>query len=301
MLKITPEMLEVSMKPGYLPPAKRAKTDKASVLELRTYTADQQIPVCMASYGSQHLFSHEAMRDKGCLMHFFQDDEQRLRLLHPCEIAMLHGIPGHIFTFHDFAVSWKHMGNQIAFWHAMLVVLRACKSMSFAEHIQVDEVVRTWESQRLTQSNSIFDQGEAGFHLRHVSCPFELLPRHHANIKTFLQERRNGFMPEGCWWDIEGLHPNSEAFPNTPFSSQEKEWSPATIPDTETTGDQSPTQDFCITIQAKIDTQLAPALLGCIRCESCRTDHALECRFQHRKWSFDHEACRNIHIGLRRS
>ena len=254
MLKITPEMLEVSMKPGYLPPAKRAKTDKASVLELRTYTADQQIPVCMASYGSQHLFSHEAMRDKGCLMHFFQDDEQRLRLLHPCEIAMLHGIPGHIFTFHDFAVSWKHMGNQIAFWHAMLVVLRACKSMSFAEHIQVDEVVRTWESQRFTQSNSIFDQGEAGFHLRHVSCPFELLPRHHANIKTFLQERRNGFMPEGCWWDIEGLHPNSEAFPNTPFSSQEKEWSPATIPDTETTGDQSPTQDFCITIQAKIDT-----------------------------------------------
>ena len=103
---------------------------------------------------------------------------------------MLHGVTDHVFAFHDFAVSCRHMGNQIAVWHAMLVLLRACKQMHFATHVQPEHVLQTWESQRLKNTNAIFDQGSAGFHLRHIQFPVEFLPSQHDNIRDFLQTYR---------------------------------------------------------------------------------------------------------------
>jgi site-specific DNA-cytosine methylase len=255
-LRPTPEMLKVAQNEAYLPPTKRCKVTPKEVIGMRTYTQDQQIPVIMASYGSQHLFSHEMMLEKGCLTHFFDDPNHGIRLFHPCELAMIHGATSHVFALHDFIMSWRHMGNQIAVWHAMLVLLRACKMTHFAKHVQPEEVYRTWDNQRLNKnSNTIFDQGSAGFHLRHMGFPFEFHAGHHDNIRDFLQKYGKGIMPENHWWDVHGLHDITHAFPLAPYAETGVVMSPATTqPDASATEafEASATQPFKITVQASV-------------------------------------------------
>ena len=81
----------------------------------------------MAAYGSQHLIHTDFLKEKGCLAHFIQDESIGPRLLHPYEIAMLHGVASRFFAVNRFPDAWKFLGNQITPIHAMMVLTGAMK------------------------------------------------------------------------------------------------------------------------------------------------------------------------------
>ena len=93
-LRLSKEMLQVVQSQEFLPPSKKQKTCQQTPLQIRTFHQDQKLPVIMAAYGSQHKLNPDMLRTKGCLAHFTQDDLIGPRLLHPAEIAMIHGVTG---------------------------------------------------------------------------------------------------------------------------------------------------------------------------------------------------------------
>ena len=72
-----------------LPKAKRQKTCPEQTFNSRCFGKDDCLPTFMAAYGSQHLIDEQLLRDKGLMMHFFQDCNGA-RLFHPIEIALAH-------------------------------------------------------------------------------------------------------------------------------------------------------------------------------------------------------------------
>ena len=253
-------MMKVVTDPAFLPPSKRAKCDVNTVLDLRTYDENQKIPVVMASYGSQHIFSHAALSTRGCLAHFFMDSKHGHRLFHPCELAMLHGAVGNVFALHDYPTAWRHQGNQIAVMHAMQVLARVCKFFDFAQHVEFSDILQTWEDQRLKATNSILTQGQGGYQLRHVGFPFELRERHHQKIFECVSEYGKGMLPPDQWWDVHGFHAFDTPFPkhpfmNTDFQSQMEvgtQITQPTVQDSQDTIMPSLTQHFCVTLKAVI-------------------------------------------------
>ena len=203
-LMITPEMKKVADQPQYLPNNKRLKTGEAP-FAARVYTADDRIPVIMASYGSQHLFPHDAMASKGCLAHFFADHDGA-RLLHPCEVAFLHGVTDQVFTFSKFADSWHILGNQIATAHALMVLTQAIGTYPhFASFCSMDQVFRCWQESRLTTSNTVRLSGTTGMLAKFVGSAFEISDAQHGSIAALLQ-LKDTMLPTQHWWDLDGLH-----------------------------------------------------------------------------------------------
>eukprot|EP00435_Cladocopium_sp_Y103_P041779 s764_g11.t1 len=170
---------------------------------------------------------------------------------------MLHGAVANVFTLHDYVVSWRHQGNQIAVMHAMMVLLKVCACVDFAKHVTFADVFDTWDHQRLKNSNAIFNQGLAGFQLHHVGFPFELQPLHHQNIHDCVTSFGKGLLPEDKWWDIHGLHDIGAPFPVSPFTNMHiaatlEDVTQNTEAQREPVSSSAPTitQPFCVTLPA---------------------------------------------------
>jgi len=234
----------------FLPAAKRRKVCDKTPLQLRTYTQDEKLPVFMAAYGSQHQIHMDTLRKKGCLAHFIQDDSVGPRLMHPCEIAMLDGVTSRYLAIKNFRMSWKFLGNQITPLHAMMVLTGAFKIMPDVNRdFNMQDVFRTWESQRLRTSNVMLTHGQAGSLIRHMVYDDDITDIQHANIDTIIRQYGNSMLPDQMYWDLDGFHnmqDDEEAMQNPT-----KSVSLVTMLDPESPDlNMSPTQSFAVTLRA---------------------------------------------------
>ena len=63
---------------------------------------------------------------QGLMCHFFQD-ENRVRMWHPFEVLLHHGMCDTQFVHHDWKLAWQHAGNQIGVPHALLLLVNAMR------------------------------------------------------------------------------------------------------------------------------------------------------------------------------
>ena len=94
------------------------------VLQQRCFQVGQIFPTFMAMYGSQHTLPEEHLKKFGYLGHFlFQPNEEVRRFLHPCEIALLHGLSHSLYVPHDLQDAWRAVGNMISEQQALLLLV----------------------------------------------------------------------------------------------------------------------------------------------------------------------------------
>eukprot|EP00438_Fugacium_kawagutii_P034913 Skav206374 [mRNA] locus=scaffold834:207054:211719:+ [translate_table: standard] len=199
---LSPEVMALLSNPDFLPPSKRHKANK-DPLTTRVYKPSQQLPVFMASYGSQHEFDGKRMQEFGCYAHVL-DQEGQTRFWTPFEVCVLHFAIHAVFIPKSAKVAYRHLGNQIAIPHAMIAICHALKSLGWMD-IDVEAVHNTLKACRLTVDNVTMNQGSMGTMYVHDDVNFHLSDDHHANIEAFLQ-LNGALIPHGQWWDIEGLH-----------------------------------------------------------------------------------------------
>ena len=253
-LKISEDMRKIVQSHDFLPAAKKRKTNQTP-LELRTIARSEKLPVIMAAYGSQHRFSLNTLRERGCLAHFIQDDLHGPRLLHPGEIAMLHGLMDRYFATADFTLAWKFLGNMIAPIHSLMTLQIALQVIPrFATIAKTINVFQTWSDHRLKTCQAILTKGIGGSFLRRLIWEEDLSPQQHAAIADFFQHHSKGFLPEGKCWNIHGFHDVKRK----PHASQDPM---AFIPFTDLPGspvtplqptEASETQAFCMTLHATV-------------------------------------------------
>ena len=249
-LRISSDMQRIVQEPGFLPPAKRRKIAQMTPMQLRTYSEHDKLPVIMASYGFQHCLPPDQLKEKGCFQFFFQDTEHGTgpRLLHPCEIAMIHGVTGRFFTFADFGKTWRFLGNQIAPFHALIALVAACQLMPKFGSVKLSDVYTTWDHDRLQLTNAVLSQGKAGTVLRHVTLGDDLTSQQHDNIQSFLMQFGKGIMPQHAWWDLDAYHDGTVQEPcKYPAPEVEKHASPMTQ---EEKIEVTMTQQFTVTVRA---------------------------------------------------
>ena len=100
-----------------------------SVLNLRTYQGQGEIPCFLARYGTQHELSPDLLRTKGYHAHFVKDTAlpEARRYWHPAEIAIAHGITQPIFLDNKHTQAWTSLGNMISVQHALVVLTNAIR------------------------------------------------------------------------------------------------------------------------------------------------------------------------------
>eukprot|EP00435_Cladocopium_sp_Y103_P042424 s126_g11.t1 len=253
-LKISADMRKVVQDHAYLPAPKKRKTDKTP-LELRTIQPHEKIPVIMASYGSQHRFSHDTLKERGCLAHFIHDDHHGPRLLHPAEIALLHGLMDRYFVNKGFTLAWKFLGNMIAPVHALMAFQVALQTIpSYAERALAMNVFQTWNDHRLKRDQTILTSGLAGSFLRRLIWEEDISMSQHANILDFFEHHSKSFLPDGKCWNVHGFFSVSSQMhkikdPIDPPEFELPLGSPVTPANF---SEVSETLQFCITLRAMI-------------------------------------------------
>ena len=255
-LYISDDMMQVVNNKEFLPAAKRRRITTKTPLQMRTCTQDETLPVIMAAYGNQHKLNPNMLKDKGCLAHFLHDDRVGPRLLHPCEIAMLHGVNGRFFAMKDFSTAWKILGNQITPVHAMFALTGACKLLECTvDDITILQVIDTWHSHRLKTTNSILNRGKAGYVIRHMIYDEDITDIQHENLHQFVQNHSKGLLPEGKFWDLDGFHDMHLPEDEVPANMTKEDLSQVTAIDPATpSGDLTPTQPFAVTLKAIIQS-----------------------------------------------
>jgi hypothetical protein len=178
-------MRKIVQSHDFLPAAKKRKTNQTP-LELRTIARSEKLPVIMAAYGSQHRFSLNTLRERGCLAHFIQDDLHGPRLLHPGEIAMLHGLMDRYFATADFTLAWKFLGNMIAPIHSLMTLQIALQVIPrFATIAKTINVFQTWSDHRLKTCQAILTKGIGGSFLRRLIWEEDLPLNNMLPLPTF--------------------------------------------------------------------------------------------------------------------
>ena len=206
-LLISPQMRAVVHDVRYLPAAKRVKLGTQNAMTQRTHDGSQKFPVFMATYGVQHTLPEHLLQEKGCMAHFYADPQHGARLLHPHEMALLHGVSESFFAFNDFRSSWKHLGNQIAVQHALIPLTMACMTFDIpGDKVTVSEALQTWEEHRLKASQVVVGSGKAGTLMRHVEACCDLTNVQHEHIHDLVVNWSKGVMPSHVWWDVNGFH-----------------------------------------------------------------------------------------------
>lgn len=249
-LQVTQLMKSLGMDTTLVPPAKRIKLSTlpgAQVFAERCLNFDQVIPTIMAMYGSQHQLDRSTLEKKGYLAHFIVDQKGRTRLLHPLEIAMIHLTFGAIYVDHDFKRTWKHMGNQIAWPHALLMISNALLHLG---KLTGDECIRQVFHQALTHAFTMkhgkAEQGTCGtifFDDRCIRPEFDLWKNWHSyeQFRNILPEVR---LPRHHAWTIEhGIISIDELLHHLGFPSI-RMMSPITVDDEPDEIQPSPTQSF---------------------------------------------------------
>eukprot|EP00438_Fugacium_kawagutii_P029678 Skav211482 [mRNA] locus=scaffold2188:92791:97353:+ [translate_table: standard] len=211
-LYITPDVRAILSNPSYAPKAKKQRTSD-EVLRARCYTVDDVLPVFMASYASQHLFSEDRMTNQGCFAHILQHDGIA-RFWSPLEVCLVHFALQAVFIPKSKPIAYRHLGNQIAIPHAMWTLCHALKTLGFLE-VDTQAVFDSMFRNRLTVSNISIHRGDMGDLIMHDDLHFPFDDSHHANIAELLKSCARGTLPDNTWWDIHGLH---DLVPNIPDS-----------------------------------------------------------------------------------
>ena len=127
-LQLNEAIIRLASKPDLLPAAKRRCVLPENTLQSRCYHANQVLPTFMAAYGHQHEFSEAWLAGKGLMCHFLQHDG-KMRMWHPIEVLLHHGVCTTQFVHHDWKLAWQHSGNQIAVPHALLLLTNMMRLM----------------------------------------------------------------------------------------------------------------------------------------------------------------------------
>ena len=131
-LIITPLMKSCAMDSTFLPHNMRSQFAFATgeqILQARCHRIHEILPTVMALYGQQHTLTRATLENKGFFGFFLIDYEQRTRLMHPLEIALTHLVHGRIFVASDFNRTWHHLGNQITWPHALVMMVNALNQL----------------------------------------------------------------------------------------------------------------------------------------------------------------------------
>ncbi len=107
----------------FLPPNKRCRTN--APMANRVQSKEDQTQTFMASYTSQHCFSDEHLRQKGCLTQLVQSSFDVGRYWHPGEVFMLHLGLSQFYIAGNWKRAYKFLGNQISVVHAIFGVVNA--------------------------------------------------------------------------------------------------------------------------------------------------------------------------------
>eukprot|EP00435_Cladocopium_sp_Y103_P058790 s52_g20.t1 len=189
------------------------------------------------------------------LAHFIHDDHHGPRLLHPAEIALLHGLLDRYFATADFSLAWKFLGNMIAPIHALMTIQAALQTLpNYAERALNMNVFQTWNDHRMKRGQAILTAGPAGALLRRMVWEEDMTMSQHAIVADFFDNHSKGFLPAGKCWNVHGFHdvfqsktwipdpidpPSEDLFLGSPVTSVQPSEPSATMP-------------FCITLRAVI-------------------------------------------------
>ena len=156
----------------------------------------------MSMYGKQHELSDEYLVARGLLTHFLQVEGNHIRLWHPVELLVMHGVFGTQFLPCEWDVCYRHLGNQIMTVHALLVLANACNMLPSCPDLDVPGVFRQFADQHLR-----FDG-----HLQVLELDFGLMIGSSLSFTdsqlSHIREswiHRQELLPFGKAWTLDGL------------------------------------------------------------------------------------------------
>ena len=202
---------DFSTRHDLLPPAKRSKVSQADVLSSRCATSKQQVQTFMASYGSQHEFSLDFLKQKGLLTHFLHTDMGVTRFWHPIEILFLHCAVGFNFISADWKKSWKFLGNQICVPHALLLLANTFRMMpERCIQCSVESAFQQMLKSRIAAGSCYISAIDAGHFVS--DQPVSLTDSELQAVRSLVQD--NFSLPSGvCWYLSKGGFCDSEDLP----------------------------------------------------------------------------------------
>ncbi len=237
-----------------LPPQDKPSLKEATgqqIFRSRCFTKQQQHPTFMAQYGSQHEMSRNQMELKGYYAHFYQQDDGTCRLLHPCEIAMIHLHWDRVLISHDIKEGWKHIGNMITIPHALLMISNALLLCHDFDLPKVEDIFRCLFDARMTHHNIRQFSGQKATvfvdraHTAPSICWSNLLD----NYDHLTEVCQNQSLQQQIWHNQFGILDVNE------FLRKVIQTNPSQITDVEERSvDISPTQNFVPLVKAKIKT-----------------------------------------------
>ena len=124
-LKLSSSMIAQLSRHDLLPPAKKQMNSKNNVLESRCFSGNTKFPTFMAIYGSQHEIGEQLLHSKDLMAHYFRDEQGQVRLWHPLDVLLHHGVYGDQFLPQEFDICCRHLGKQIVTIHALFMISNA--------------------------------------------------------------------------------------------------------------------------------------------------------------------------------
>jgi len=204
-LRIDDETMQILANPLFAPWKTNRILSREQVLETRRYQKCDTLPAFLASYGRQHRFSEHELKSRGCLAHFFRDQDLD-RWWHPLEVLLHHCALRSAILPKNVEESWKYLGNQISTLHAAVLLtnaLRKFKPAKFSASVQ--EVFLTIADQRLRASTCQI-QETSEFYCISRTGQRQMSGQEIDQLLHFLATCGNAFLPENQWWDFAGFH-----------------------------------------------------------------------------------------------
>lgn len=99
------------------------------------------------------------------------------------------------------------LGNQIATPHAALMIhnaLRMIKGLEWQHDFK--DIIQSMLKERVSTTNGMIQTSGAGIWVTKLESGQMLSEEQVIHIATSLQEFGSSFLPDGMWWDIQGLH-----------------------------------------------------------------------------------------------
>ena len=188
-----------------LPPNRKASVATNHVLESRCSGEESVTPTFMASYGKQHLFDIEYLKDKGLMSHFLSLNGMT-RYWHPIEILILHRAIGFHFIPHDWNLAWRLLGNQICVPHALLLLANAFKMMpGRAGRVSVEDAFHNLQKQCLRADQLYYHESVLGHFVSDL--PIQLTDSDIKHVMEFdsllIQDR----LKQGHFWTLRSTGP----------------------------------------------------------------------------------------------
>jgi site-specific DNA-cytosine methylase len=187
-----------------LPPNMKQKLWNASgdeILRSRCHDANEVAPTIMAKYGQQHLIARHNMEGKGYFGSFVIDQEQRIRLMHPIEVGLVHLIHSKIFVSKDLHQAWTHLGNQITFPHATLTLANALNQLEIMHpKIDIHDLFMNMHGKILKTDEMSIYQGKHGIVGANSDWSREIWMHRLKNYDELCEGSHQFWLPENHVW-----------------------------------------------------------------------------------------------------